>query len=400
MIAAAKPANESERLSALYEYDLLDTMPEKEYDDITRIAADICGTSISLISLIDNNRQWFKSKFGFEPMESHRDIAFCAHAILDPTKIFVIDNPATDERFHDNPLVAGNPNISFYAGVPLVNDEGNALGTLCVIDNKPNKISKAQEETLKALARQIVAYFDIRKKNQQLARQKKEMEQLNADLTRFAYVAAHDIKSPCNSLTMSVMFFKDMYADALSKDALTLLDMMEATSRNASEMVEGILRHTLNVNKSDVVKEKFTFGSLIEEIRPALTIPSDFSFSIRNRDFGLYSAPSILKQIFLNLCTNAIKYNDKEYGEVTVSVADHGPNYLFTVKDNGPGISLADQARVFDLFTTLGVPDRYNKKGTGIGLATVQRLVQRMDGNIKIESEPGLGCCFYISIEK
>ncbi len=169
MIAAPKPANELERIAAVYEYGLLDTLPEKDYDDITRIAADICGVPISLISLIDNDRQWFKSKVGLNIPETHRDIAFCSHAILNPEDIFIVSDPSNDERFHDNPLVTGDPNIAFYAGIPLVNNSGNAMGTLCVIDNKPRILTKAQKETLRALARQTVAHFEIRLKNKAIS---------------------------------------------------------------------------------------------------------------------------------------------------------------------------------------------------------------------------------------
>ena len=272
MKSATISENEAVRLSALYEYDLLDTMSEKDYDDITQIAAEICNMPISLISLIDTNRQWFKSKFGFEPIESHRDVAFCAHAILQKDDIFIIGDTSIDDRFFDNPLVTGNPNIGFYAGVPLVNESGNSLGTLCVIDNKPNKLSNEQIATLKALARQIVSYFEIRKKTNQLARQKSEMEQLNNDLSKFAYVVAHDIKSPYNSLAMSVMYLKDEYASKLDPEAVLLLDMMENTSQRAIEMVDGILEHTFNVNKSDIIKEKFAFGILVNEIKQLLTM--------------------------------------------------------------------------------------------------------------------------------
>jgi signal transduction histidine kinase len=400
MIAAPLPANELERISAIYEYDLLDTMNEKDYDDITHIAAEICSMPISLISIIDTNRQWFKSRIGFEPQESHRDIAFCAHAILNPHDIFIINDSKKDERFHDNPLVTGDPHIGFYAGVPLVNDNGNAVGTLCVIDNKPNKLNKEQIETLKALARQVVSYFEIRKKSFQLAKQKAEMELLNKDLKRFAYVVAHDLKSPYVSMSMSASYLKDVYADSLDNDGMKMLDMMEQTTKTAIEMVDGILKHTLNVNNTDLVKEKFTFESIFEELKRLLAIPAGFTFEAYNSQTEIYSTRSILLQILLNLCNNAVKYNDKVNGRILITVKDEHAHYLFTVEDNGPGISAENQARVFDLFTTLGVPDRYNKKGTGIGLSTVQRLVQKMNGSIKIDSEPGKGCIFAFTISK
>ena len=400
MIAAPKPKNESERIAALYEYDILDTISEKEYDDITQIAADICGMPISLISIIDSERQWFKSRVGLEAPETHRDLAFCAHAILNPDEIFMVKEPSKDERFHDNPLVTGAPNIAFYAGVPLVTNEGSALGTLCVIDSKPNDLTTEQKQTLKALARQVVAQFETRKINKQLMFQKAQLEQLNDDLTRFAHVVAHDIKSPCSSLAMSAEYLKDKYGTVLDKDGMLFLDMMAQTSHSAIEMVNGILSHTTTVNKTDIVKEHFKFGELIDELKKLIKVPADFTLEIFEPELEIYSSKHVLLQVFLNLCNNAIKYNDKEQGKIAVSATDLGTTYLFSVNDNGPGISKEDQAHIFDLFATLGVPDRYNNKGTGIGLSTVKRLVQKMGGAIEIKSTKGIGSSFVFTIGK
>jgi GAF domain-containing protein len=154
VIEAAKPENEDARLLALARYKVLDTAPEQGYDDLTMIAANVCKTPIALISLIDEKRQWFKSRVGLEDSETPRWQAFCSHAILDD-RTFVVPDTKLDSRFHDNPLVTGAPGIRFYAGHPIQTHDGFRLGTICVIDTEPRSISTAVRGILPALARQV-----------------------------------------------------------------------------------------------------------------------------------------------------------------------------------------------------------------------------------------------------
>lgn len=159
----AKPENESARLKALLETEILDTAPEEVFDRLTKLAAEICGTEFSVISLTDSERQWFKSTFGFEASEGPRDISFCGHTILD-TKIMEIIDARTDERFSGNPYVIGEPHIRFYAGAPLIDSHGNALGTLCVFDSTTKTLENYQHEALRTFASRIVKLIEDRKK--------------------------------------------------------------------------------------------------------------------------------------------------------------------------------------------------------------------------------------------
>ena len=162
------PGNEDQRIEALLRYGLLDTEPEESFDDFAHLASFICGTPIALVTLIDSDRQWFKAKVGISSTETPREQAFCAHTIMGED-LLMVEDALTDSRFATNPLVLSEPNIRFYAGAPLIDSDGFALGSLCVIDRKPRQLSAAERRALTALSRQLVVLCEYRRASASLA---------------------------------------------------------------------------------------------------------------------------------------------------------------------------------------------------------------------------------------
>lgn len=174
---APLPKNEAKRLKVLWQYDVLDTVPEEVFDDLTDLAAHICEAPIALISLVDEDRQWFKSRVGVDVQQTSRDLSFCAHAIRQED-LFIIPDATKDIRFSSNPLVVSDPKIRFYAGAPLVTPDGYALGTLCVLDSVPRQLRPDQQHALRVLARHVMTQLELRRHMRELAAARAELRRL------------------------------------------------------------------------------------------------------------------------------------------------------------------------------------------------------------------------------
>jgi GAF domain-containing protein len=202
-MSAATPENEKKRLKVLWQYDVLDTVPEVVFDDLTELAANICEAPIALISLVDEKRQWFKSKFGTTVNETSRDVSLCSHAIQQ-SDLFIVPDATKDERFASNPLVTSDPKIRFYAGAPLITPDGYALGTLCVIDKVPRELRPEQKQALRLLARHVITQLEMRRRTREAgdALQKndhaqEELARVRAELAE----ARRELAASCNAET-------------------------------------------------------------------------------------------------------------------------------------------------------------------------------------------------------
>lgn len=391
------PIGESERLAALGAYSILDTLPEPEYDAITRIASEICHTSISLISLIDEKRQWFKSRKGLDATETHRNFAFCAHAINEPEKMLEVSDSRVDNRFADNPLVTGAPHVIFYAGIPLVSPEGQAIGTLCVIDHQPKKLNENQVGALKALSRQVMALLELRKHKSILEHNRKELKERNQSLDAFAKIVAHDIKSPLVNIAGLLQMIIKKHATQLDAKAMSMVSMMESASGKVIGLVDGILNYStkkdgvLSVMGIDL--QRF-LKETVELIAPHVEVIYPPAHAL------IFADKVALQQIFINLITNAVKYNDKAHIRLKIGFKETACLYEFCVEDNGMGIAQEDLDRIFKIYEVVSTADRNGNRGHGIGLSTVKTLVEDLGGQITVSSVPKVGSKFAFSIAK
>ncbi|WKB79959.1 GAF domain-containing sensor histidine kinase [Cellulophaga omnivescoria] len=400
MIAPKEHIKERERLDKLQSYSILDSLPESDYDNITAIAAEICNMPMAMITLIDKDRQWFKSSYGIDVDEMDRDISFCGHAIHENGQVFMVPNTSEDERFYDNPLVTGETNVLFYAGVPFTTEDGLPLGTLCVVDQKPNTLTEHQQKSLQALSKQVMNLLSLRKSKKRLEEELQKQEEKNLDLERFAFIAAHDLKSPLNNVSSLTSMFLDMYESKIDDEGKQILKMIIDSSDKLKGLIEGLLDYSrsesiLGKNKVDVKVE-----SVKNTIFGLFSFEKNVTFSMHNTITDLYINETALDQILINLVTNAIKYNNKEHIQIELGVTDTKTHYQFYVKDNGPGIPEEKQEQIFKIFEVNANQDKYGVRGNGIGLATVKKIVEKSGGTIKVNSTLGKGSTFSFSIKK
>ena len=400
MKAPKIPQNEKERIKDLDSYSILDTLPETDYDNLTTIAAEICGTPISLISLIDDKRQWFKSHHGLDASETPKEYAFCGHAINEPNDVFIVQDARKDERFHDNPLVTGDPHVIFYAGVPLVSKAGLALGTLCVIDHKPNLLSQSQIRSLAALSKQVMNLLELRKSNFLLEQVVTELEERNEALDKFASVAAHDLKTPLINISSLAQLFREQYKGILDADGLEMLEMIIGSSDNLIQLIDGLLHYSKAESILREEKSNIALSSLIKDLEGLFSYDHNLNLVLKSDLTHIMVNKTAIHQILINLLTNAIKYNDKEVVEIEFGVSESETHYHFYLSDNGPGIAAENQEKIFKIFERLMATDKFGRPGNGIGLATVKKIVEKLGGDIKVESELGRGAKFVFTLEK
>ena len=396
MIEAPLPENEDVRLRKLHELGILDTLEEQAYDDLTMLAAEICKTPIALVSLVDSDRQWFKSHHGLDARETPREQAFCAHAILND-EIFVVEDSSKDERFIDNPLATGEPHVKFYAGAPLIMSDNNKLGTLCVIGNEARTISLAQKEALAALARQVVSQLELRLKV-------KELEVLDHAKDEFVSMVSHELRTPLTAIygalsllsndavqfeekqqkLVAISFRNTQRLLSLVNDILDLAKM----ENGQLELHEEELNIVTILEKSVELNEQYCKDCKTDLI---LRCPEDKDY------FGVNADEQRLLQVMSNFISNAAKFTC-QHDQIEITLREENNHAVVEVSDHGPGIPVEKQALVFVKFKQIDTNNNNKLPGTGLGLNISKNLIELHQGTIGFESVPDKKTTFYFKL--
>jgi len=391
------------RLRTLEQFEILDTEPESDFDEIVRLASHLCETPISLISLIDEHRQWFKAKTGLEINETHRDFAFCAHAIHQDD-LMIVEDATLDKRFVQNPLVTGSPSIRFYAGMPLTTSTGYKLGTLCVIDRKPKLLAPHQQLALRTLAKQVIKQFELRLKVKELNKavsllhqQELKLKQFNQTSSRLLSIIGHDLKSPMASLRSLLKLFEE---GAISKeDLLVMVSKLHSVINSGEDLLDNLLVWgSTQLKGDDVVYSRILIKSLVDNIvqqnETVLSKKNNVVEVIGAQDLMLYSDKNILEFVLRNLLLNANKFSTNSIIQVIAKV--NSTQTTIAVCDKGIGI---DPFRIQALFSwekRRSTPGTAGETGSGIGLKLCAELIDKLGGSLTATSAPDQGSTFTI----
>lgn len=400
MISPKEHDREKERIKELESYSIMDTLSEADYDNLTAIASEICGTPVSLVSLVDDKRQWFKSHHGVEATETPKEFAFCGHAINDPSDIFIIPDARKDERFHDNPIVVEHPNVVFYAGVPLLGNDRLPLGTLCVIDQKPKLLSQGQRDSLIALANQVMNLLKHRRDKMQLEEALNTLEEKNQELEQFAMIAAHDLKSPLKNIVVMLDIFAKEYGSAIDKTGKEMLELIDKSADRLKRLIDGLLEYSSSGKKIREQYSTIDLKLLMDDVAGLFTFDENNKITLISSLKEIHTNKTAVEQILINLIGNAIKYSDEGLVEIEIRISENDSFYEFQVEDNGWGIDPEFTHKIFQIFEVVVTKDKFGQTGNGIGLATVKKIVEALGGTIRVESELGKGSKFTFTLDK
>jgi signal transduction histidine kinase len=417
-----KPSwNEADRLKAVESYEILDTPREEDFDDIVKMAAQICHVPISLISFVTAGRQWFKATVGTGLQETPLNMSICSHAILQ-TELFEVPDTTKDARFSSNPLVTGDPNVRFYAGALLKTPEGLPLGTVCVLDYKPRTLTEQESAALNALARQVMTQLELRRALKAESRTQEALREANAqladkathleamvehrtlklletigELEAFSYSIAHDMRAPLRSMQGFSQILVSDYAGKLDAGAQDYLNRIAAAAARMDKLIRDVLNYS-GVVRGDLMLESVDMDQLLRGIVETYPMfaPDQADLLLEGPFPRILGNEAMLMQVFSNLMGNAVKFvRPGVKSRIRIWAETRGQKVRVSVQDNGIGIPADQFEKIFAIFQQVSK----DFEGTGIGLAIVKKAVERMGGELGLQSVLDQGSTFWIEMQ-
>ena len=383
------------RLAALWELSILDSDPEDSFDRIVRLTVGLLEVPIAMISLVDSDRQWFKSKIGLEASETPRDVSFCAHAIASDS-ILEVPDTRNDERFFDNPLVTNSPHIVHYTGRPIHAPGGEPVGTLCIIDHRTRTLTPVEISHLNDLADIVETELALRAETIR-SRQASEIK------SQFIAELSHEIRTPVSTLLGSMEILRR--ADHKAADYVNAMDIATTASEHIARLLNDLVdvshieagQIELDESLFDVTKlvDQVTTFALNESKKKGLAFQSEIQEELPAKLIG---DAARIKQILLNLITNAVRYT--EVGQIQLKVsgrfikAAESLELKVSVKDSGTGISEGEIGRIFQPFYRAKRARAMVAEGSGLGLGLALSMARLMHGTITAESDGKSGSTF------
>ena len=402
-MAVADETDETARLQALRHYDILDTPRERRFDDIVAIAAQICGTPIAVLNLIDADRQWGKAMVGLDDTEAPREDSFCARTIEWDDEVMIVPDTREDPRFAANPMVLDDPHLRFYAGAQITDREGYKIGSVCVADRVPRTLTDEQKSALAALGRQAIAQMELRLALRAEQEQVRRLNELDRMRDEFVSTVSHELRSPLTSIRGWI----DMLIDEAEVMDPGHADAVGRIGRNTDRLVR-IVSDLLDLYRVDsgelaIRSEDVDLAALVRDAIAAVDHDArceslDVRTAVPEGQVCVCGDASRLAQVIDNLCSNAIKYTPAG-GTLGVALTAGDGAAVLRVADSGIGIPADEREHLFERFFRASTATEHGIHGTGLGLAVSKEIVERHGGTIAVtDGDNGAGTAFTVTL--
>ncbi len=391
-------SNEKIRSSVLESYNLPHTCSDPDYNELIFLTATLCQVPVAYIGIIEPTEICFKARFGLESEGVKRIGSFTQYALSSDKDFIAINYKDNPNLFNNSEL--GSEGFRFYAAVLLHDPHGYPLGALNILDTKERNLKDIQEKGIKALARQCLKLMEFSKQNNQFQVVQNKLKQKYEELEKFASIVSHDIKSPLANIISLTELLKEENKGKFDEENTQYLNYLVESSYSLRNYVDGILSFYRSEHILEKDFENVDLRQILQQIAQLYEVADDVVLEYPESATLHNVNKAALTQVFLNLVSNGLKYNQKEVRKISINFKEHPDHYYFEVKDNGEGFPEENANKIFELFTTLDTTDREGNPGSGIGLATVQKLVKSMGGKINVKSTPGEGSTFSFTIRR